>query len=151
MSINQWHCVLINNNLWNKHAQYHDNLHLLDVKYKLERVHGDEKTSNKACDGILWHYNNMWPSWEKLAYGILCENRVWCILDNLYHRASLCSSFRPIVHSALEVQRLVCDRAKPPIIEKLPSKGTAMYTCSIFVYYIWTGNQLNEPGQNCSK
>ena len=97
MSINQWHCVLINNNLWNKHAQYHDNSHLLGVKYKLERVHGDEKTSNKACDVVLWHYNNMWSSWENLAYGIFYENRVWCIFDRLYHRANLHSKFRPIV------------------------------------------------------
>ena len=36
------------------------------------------------------------------------------MVDKLYHRANPCSSLRPIVHSVVEMQRFVCDRATPP-------------------------------------
>ena len=55
------------------------------------------------------------------------------MVDKLYHRANLHSSFRPIVH-------FVCDCATPPVIEKLTSKGIAMYVYDISTYYAWTGN-----------
>ena len=58
------------------------------------------------------------------------------MVDKLYHRASLHSSFRLIVHFAVELQRFVCDRATPPIIKKLLSEGVAMHTYAISVYYV---------------
>ena len=48
------------------------------------------------------------------------------MVDKLYHRANPHSSLRPIVCLVVEVQRFVCDRATPPIIEKLRSKGVAI-------------------------
>ena len=58
------------------------------------------------------------------------------MVDKLYHRANLCSSFRPIVRFVVEIQRFVYDRAIPPIIEKLRSKGVAMHTYGISTYYL---------------
>ena len=43
--------------------------------------------------------------------------------DKLYNRANLRSSLRPIGHFTVELQCFVCDRATPPIIEKLQSKA----------------------------
>ena len=34
-----------------------------------------------------------------------------------------------------EIQRFICDRATPPIIEKLPSKGVAMHAYGVSAYY----------------
>ena len=48
------------------------------------------------------------------------------MVDKLYHRANPSSSFRLIVHFIVEIQRFVCDRATPPIIEKLWSKGVCI-------------------------
>jgi hypothetical protein len=63
---------------------------------------------------------------------------VWCIFDKLYPTANLRSSFRPIAHFAVDLQRFVCDRATPPIIEKLQSKGVAMHAYIISIYIKWT-------------
>ena len=57
------------------------------------------------------------------------------MVDKLYHRANPCSSLRPIVSLVVEIQRFVCDRAIPPIIEKLRSKGVAMHTYGVSAYY----------------
>ena len=74
------------------------------------------------------------------------------MVDKLYHRANPCSSLRPIVCLVVEIQHIVCNRATPPIIEKLLSEGVAMHvygvsacilrvtyksikwTCSIFTF-----------------
>ena len=53
------------------------------------------------------------------------------MVDKLYHRANPRSSLRPIVCLVVEIQRFVCDRATPPIIEKLRSKGVAMHAYRI--------------------
>ena len=45
------------------------------------------------------------------------------------------SSLRPIVCLVVEIQRFVCDRATPPIIEKLRSKGVAMHAYGVSAYY----------------
>ena len=37
--------------------------------------------------------------------------------------------------SVMEIQRFVCDRATPSIVEKLRSKGVAMYAYGVSVYY----------------
>ena len=57
------------------------------------------------------------------------------MVDKLYHRANLCSSFRHTVHLVVEIQRFVCDHTTPPIIEKLWSKGVAMHACGVSAYY----------------
>ena len=62
------------------------------------------------------------------------ENCVSCMVDKLYHRANLRSSLRPIVCLIVEIQRFVCNRATPPIIEKLRSKGIAMHAYDISAY-----------------
>ena len=49
------------------------------------------------------------------------------MIDKFYHRANLRSSFRPIVRFVVEIQCFVCNRATPPIIQKLWSKGVAMH------------------------
>ena len=53
------------------------------------------------------------------------------MIDKLYHRANLCSSLKPIVRFAEELQRFVCDCSIPPIIEELWPKGVAMHTYGI--------------------
>ena len=57
------------------------------------------------------------------------------MVDKLYHRANPLSSLRPIVCLVVEIQHFVCDRATPPIIEKLRSKGVAMHAYSVSAYY----------------
>ena len=57
------------------------------------------------------------------------------MVDKLYHRANPRSSLRPIVCFVVEIQRFVCDRATPPIIEKLRSKGVAMHAEGVSAYY----------------
>ena len=57
------------------------------------------------------------------------------MVDKLYHRANPHSSFRPIGRFVVEIQRFVCDRATPPIIKKLRSKGVAMHTYGVSAYY----------------
>ena len=57
------------------------------------------------------------------------------MVDKLYHRANPRSSFRPIARFVVEIQRFVCDRATPPIIEKLRSKGVAMHAYGVSAYY----------------
>ena len=57
------------------------------------------------------------------------------MVDELYHRANLRSSLRPIVRFVVEIQRFVCDHATPPIIEKLWSKGVAMHAYGVSAYY----------------
>ena len=46
------------------------------------------------------------------------------------------SSSRPIMRFVVEIQRFVCDRATPSIIEKLRSKGVAMHAYGISAYYV---------------
>ena len=50
------------------------------------------------------------------------------MVDKLYHRANPRSSLRPMVRFVVEIQCFVCDRATPPIIKTLRSKGVAMHT-----------------------
>ena len=95
----------------------------------------------KICDRL----------WENPAYGIFYENRIWCMFDKLYHRANLCSGFRPIACFAVELQHFLCDRTTPPTIEKLRSKSVAMHAYGVSIYYTYTGSQLNGPGWSCSK
>ena len=57
------------------------------------------------------------------------------MVGKLYHRANPGSSFRPIARFVVEMQHFVCDRATPPIIEKLQSKGVAMHAYSVSAYY----------------
>ena len=56
------------------------------------------------------------------------------MVDKPYHRANSHSSPRPIARFAEELQRFVCDRTTPPIIEKLRSKGVAMHAYGVSVY-----------------
>ena len=42
---------------------------------------------------------------------------------------------RLIARFVVEIQRFVCDRATPPIIEKLRSKGVAMHAYGVSEYY----------------
>ena len=60
---------------------------------------------------------------KSLVWDFFSENRVWCMVDKPCHRATSCSSPRPIARFAEELQHFVCDRTTPPIIEKLGSKG----------------------------
>ena len=58
------------------------------------------------------------------------------MVDKLYHRANPRSSFRLAVRFVVEIQRFVCDRATPPIIEKLQSKGVVMHAYGVSTYYV---------------
>ena len=57
------------------------------------------------------------------------------MVDKLYHRTNPRSSLRLTVLFVVEIQCFVCDRATPPIIEKLPSKGVAMHAYGVSAYY----------------
>ena len=65
---------------------------------------------------------------------------VWLISSNSR------SSFGPIALFAVELQSFVCDRATPPTIEKIRSKGIVMHAYGVSVYYAYTGSHLNGPG-----
>ena len=58
------------------------------------------------------------------------------MVDKIYHRGYPRSSLRPIAHFVVEIQCFVCNRATPPIIEKLRSKGVAMHTYGVSAYYV---------------
>jgi hypothetical protein len=108
-----------------------------------------------TCTYISWvckgHPNSyMWPDLENPPYGIFSENWVWYMVDKPYHRANPHSSFRPIARFTVELQRFVCDRATPPIIEKLRPEGVAMHAYVVSVHYALTGNQLNGHGRSRS-
>ena len=57
------------------------------------------------------------------------------MVDKLYHRANPHSSFRPITRFVVEMQRFVCNRATPPIIEKLWSKDLTMHAYGVSAHY----------------
>ena len=77
------------------------------------------------------------------------EIHVWCMLDKPCHRANSCSSPRLIAHFTEELQRFICNRTTPPIIEKLWSQMHCYkHAYGISVYYIYTGSQLNGPGRS---
>ena len=65
--------------------------------------------------------------------------------------ANLPPSLRPIACFALEIARFVCDLATRIKIEKLRSKGVAMYAYSVSAYYVCTGNQLISTWAEPSK
>ena len=54
---------------------------------------------------------------------------------DVWLRANPCSSFRLIARFVVEIQHFVCNRATPPIIEKLQSKGIAMHAYGVSKYY----------------
>ena len=72
--------------------------------------------------------------WENPAYSEFYDFLVSYIFDKLYHRANPRSSFRATVRFVVEIQRFVCDRAAPPIIEKLRSKCVAMHVYGVSAY-----------------
>ena len=51
------------------------------------------------------------------------------MVDKLYHGANLGSSFRPIVHFAVEIQCFVI--VPPPVIKKFRSKGIDKHTYGV--------------------
>ena len=57
------------------------------------------------------------------------------MVDKVYHKANLRSSFRLIARFIVEIQCFVCDRATPPIIQKLLSKGVGMHAYGVSAYY----------------
>ena len=57
------------------------------------------------------------------------------MVDKLYHRADPHSRLRQIARFVVKIQRFVCDRATPPIIEKLRFKGIAMHAYGVSAYY----------------
>ena len=73
------------------------------------------------------------------------------MVDKPYHRANSRLSFTRIARFAMELQSFVCDRATPPKIDELRSKGVAMHAYGVSVYYAHTGSQLNGPGWSRSK
>ena len=73
---------------------------------------------------------------ENPAYSEFYDFLVSYIFEKLYHRANPRSSFRATVRFVVEIQRFVCDRATPPIIEKLQSKGVAMHVYGVSAYYM---------------
>ena len=89
--------------------------------------------------------------WENPPYCPFDEILFSCIIENLYHRANLPPSLRPIARFALELERFVHDRDTSIENEKLRFEGVAMYAYGVSVYYAWTGNQLNGPGRSCLK
>ena len=78
--------------------------------------------------------NNCDRIWENPAYSEFYDFLVSYIFDKLYHRANPRSSFRATVLFVVEIQRFVYDRATPPIIEKLRSKGVAMHAEGVSAY-----------------
>ena len=57
------------------------------------------------------------------------------MVDKLYHRANLHSSFRLIMRFVVEIQHFLCDRTTSPIIKQLRSKAVAMHVYGVSTYY----------------
>ena len=91
---------------------------------------------------------NMWLYLGKPGCSEFYEILVSCILILISYTLEL--TYLQVCF-ALELERFVCDRVTPTMNEKLRSKGIAMHTYSVSVYYAWTGNQLNGLGQSRSK
>ena len=89
--------------------------------------------------------------WENPAYHKFHKFLVSYIFDKLFHRANSRSNLRLTARFAEELQHFVCDRTITPTIEKLLSKGIAMHTYGVSIYYAYTGSQLNGPRKSCSK
>ena len=73
--------------------------------------------------------------WENPPYGIFLDIKfdVWLISFTI--ELTRVQVFRPIVCFVVEMQRFVCDRATPPIIEKLCFKGVVMHAYGVSAYY----------------
>ena len=65
----------------------------------------------------------------RMGFFLKIEFDAWLISSNP------CSSLRLIAHFFVEIQHFVCDRATPPIMEKLRSKGVAMHAYAVYAYY----------------
>ena len=63
------------------------------------------------------------------------EFNAWLISSTIELTCVQVVGLRPIVCLVVEIQRFVCDRATPPIIEKLRSKGVAMHAYGVSAYY----------------
>ena len=80
-------------------------------------------------------YVTVYEKTRHMGFFVKIEFDVWLISSIVYHGANPRSSFRPTVRFVVEIQRFVCDRATPPIIEKLRSKGVAMHAYGVSAYY----------------
>ena len=67
------------------------------------------------------------------------EFDAWLISSTI----ELSSSLRPIVCLVVEIQCFVCDRATPPIIEKLWSKGVAIHAYGVSAYCTTRDPEIN--------
>ena len=130
---------------------------MIRVAYRIFFVlEGGNLADNLLCTCLYmrcWHaYSNKCDCiWENLAYCEFYEILVNYIFDNLYHRANLPPSFRPIVRFLLEIQRFVYDCAPPIKIETLRPKGVAKHAYGVSIHYVYTGNQFNGHGRSRSK
>ena len=120
--------------IWENLA-YLSNAHMAQCAFLVSPVKKHGSPVIFTCDRI----------WENPPYGIFSSKLAWLINSNPR------SSLTPIVRFVVDIQRFVCDRTTPLIIEKLRSKDVAMHTYGVYAYYAWPGNQLNGPGWSRSK
>ena len=90
----------------------------------------EQKINSAAINGIVVSVN-VTGFGETLRMGFFqkIEFDAWLISSTIE------PNLRPIAHFVVEIHRFVCDRATPPIIEKLRSKGVAMHAYGISAYY----------------
>ena len=100
---------------------------------------------NEGCYTLQICYQGEVREWHLVTVTI-CD-RIWKTLRMgffqkikfdawLKHRANPRLSLRPIARFVMEIQRFVCDRTTPPIIETLRSKGVAMHAYGVYAYYV---------------
>ena len=93
------------------------------------------KFDNYQPKRLLWPVSQIDVQRIMLGFLAFYEILFSCIIENLYHRANLPPSLRPIARFALELERFVHDRDTSIENEKLRFEGVDMYAYGVSVYY----------------
>ena len=90
--------------------------------------------------GLGGTYVTVYEKTRHMGFFVKIKFDVYLISSSL--ELTYLQSLRPIACFALEIARFVCDPDTRIKIEKLRSKGVAMYAYSVSAYYACTGKQL---------
>ena len=70
---------------------------------------------------------------EKYIWGYIKVSTRCIVTKQLWYPRS---DFRPITHFVVKLERFLCDRTTPPIIQKLRSKGVTMHVYGVSAFYM---------------
>ena len=72
---------------------------------------------------------------EKYIWGYITVSTRCIVTKQLWYPHPR-SDFRPITHFVVKLERFLCDRTTPPIIQKLRSKGVTMHVYGVSAFYM---------------